>query len=388
MQPIILVINAGSSSVKFSLFSVGATLELRYHGLIEQSHFQVFDANHTELVNQNLALSEYADFFRCFFDWLKPLPEHDHLSVVGHRVVHGGSQFLGPTRVTPECMAQIAALIPLAPLHQGHNLQAMKIIAALYPDLPQVACFDTAFHQTQNHLGRLFAIPRSLTDTGVIRYGFHGLSYEYIASVLVEQIGAVGQQRVLVAHLGNGASVCALYQGKSVATSMGLTALDGLMMGTRCGQIDPGAVLYLMQEKKYSVAQMLHLLYQESGLLGVSGISSDLRVLLESEDPHAREAIDLFCYRAALEMGALAVALGGCDALVFTAGMGEHAPLIRQKICQYLQMFGVKLDETANLCHARIISTQESRVLVAVIPTNEEYMIAKQASLSLLVGFK
>ncbi len=382
MDPIILVINAGSSSIKFSLFAGGQKLQLRYHGLIEQvgqrAHFSVLDATETEIINQNLASSQYAGLWRCFFNWLRDLPEHNHLIAVGHRVVHGGKRFVGPVRITPEVMEEIAALIPLAPLHQNHNLNAIKVMAKDYPDLLQVACFDTAFHHTQNPLHRIFAIPRSLTDAGMVRFGFHGLSYEYMASILPEQLGELGSGRVIVAHLGNGASVCALYQGKSVATSMGLTALDGLMMGTRCGHIDPGLILYLMQEKHYSVEQMLHLLYHESGLLGVSGISSDMRLLLESEDPHAVEAVELFCYRAALEIGALSIALGGCDALVFTAGIGEHAPQVRQKICQYLQGLGVNLDDAANLQNARIISQKNSPVMACVIPTNEEYMIAKQ----------
>lgn len=302
------------------------------------------------------------------------------LNSAGHRIVHGGMYFSQPAIITDEVINEIASLTPLAPLHQPYHLEAIKAIKTIYPNLPQVACFDTTFHRTQEKLAKLFAIPRPLTDKGVIRYGFHGISYEYIASVITKYIGDIGNKRVIAAHLGNGASMCAMYQGKSVATSMGFTAVDGLMMGTRCGRIDPGVLLYLMQEQHYSESQLEHLIYKESGLLGVSGISADVRELLASPDPRAEEAIELFSYRAALEFGSLAVALKGCDALVFTAGIGEHTPVVRKKICEHLAWLGIKINDKANENNSAIISENDSNIIVSVIPTNEEYMIAKHTN--------
>lgn len=382
---VILVINAGSSSIKFSIFNTEPSLNLIYHGILDitriNSRLIISDSRHIQVINEEILSTEYTILFRCIFDWFYKLPENYTLVAVGHRVVHGGSYFSQPTIISPEVMNQISQLIPLAPLHQGHNLDAIRIINDLYPKLKQVACFDTTFHNTQHHLAKLFALPRHLTTDGIIRYGFHGISYEYIASVITQHIGETGNKRVIVAHLGNGASMCAMYQRKSVATSMGFTALDGLMMGSRCGRIDVGVILYLMQEKHYSVDQILQLLYRESGLLGVSGISSDMRDLLSSGSPYALEAIELFCYYAALEIGSLCVALGGCDALIFTAGIGEHTPQIRQKICNYLHWLGVKLDDQTNSNNATIISSKDSQIIVGVIPTNEEYMIAQHTRL-------
>jgi acetate kinase len=381
MDEVILVINSGSSSIKFSLFDYQQDLNLLYHGEI-QSIFEtpcltIYDANHLQIVKQNILSKGHEAGLRFFFNWFEHLSDSMTLKVVGHRVVHGGMYFSHPTLVTDEAMKKIISLIPLAPLHQPHNLEAIQIIKNIYPKLPQVACFDTTFHRTQEKLATLFAIPQALTDEGVIRYGFHGISYEYIASVITRHIGNIGDQRVIVAHLGNGASMCAMYQGKSVATSMGLTALDGLMMGTRCGRIDPGVLLYLLQEKNYSAKQLENLLYNDSGLLGVSGISYDVRELLSKDDPRANEAIELFCYRAALEVGSLAVGLKGCDAMVFTAGIGENSAIIRKKICERLTWFGIKLNAEANENKCVIISEKDSNIVVSVIPTNEEYMIAK-----------
>lgn len=380
MNEVILVINAGSSSIKFSLFA-SDDLNLIYRGAIDihdsYSNFSIFNAKHEEILKQKISSIQYVELFACVFTWLHDFPDSYQLVAVGHRVVHGGTKLTTPTIINSEIIRQIEELVPLAPLHQEHNLDAIRIIAKLYPNLTQVACFDTSFHQTQNHLAKLFAIPRKLTTTGLVRYGFHGISYEYIASIITDKIGHIGKKRVIVAHLGNGASMCAMHDGKSIATSMGFTALDGLMMGSRCGHIDPGIILYLFQEKNYTVKEVSHLLYQESGLLGVSGISHDVRELLASDNPHAIEAIDLFCYRAALEFGSLSVALGGCDALVFTAGIGEHAAPIRQKICAYLDFYGIELDEAANIANSTVISTTSSPTLVGVLPTNEEYMLAK-----------
>lgn len=299
------------------------------------------------------------------------------LCAVGHRIVHGGKYFLQPTLITDQVIKKLTRLIPLAPYHQKENIEAIKIIKDLYPAIKQIACFDTAFHTTQEKLATLFAIPRKLTAEGLVRYGFHGISYEYIASALNQHIGDIGNKRVIVAHLGSGASMCAMYQHKSVATSMGLTALDGLMMGTRCGTIDPGALLYLLQEKKWSHEKVSNLLYKESGLLGVSCISSDMRELQSSSEPNAIEAVNLFCFIAAKELAALCGILQGCDAIIFTAGIGERSAVVRKKICDRLEWLGVVLNEQANNRHSSIISQEVSTVCVGVIPTNEAYMIAQ-----------
>ncbi|VEB37176.1 Acetate kinase (Acetokinase) [Legionella sainthelensi] len=383
MNKLILVINSGSSSIKFSLFACDKQgLNLYYHGqiqdLYESPQINIFNASQAQVLNQVITTQGHEAGLKILFNWLDDLSDSITLAAVGHRVVHGGTFFSNPTLITDDVMQKIASLIPLAPLHQPHNLEAIKIISQLYPDLAQISCFDTTFHRTQKRLATLFALPRSLSDEGIIRYGFHGLSYEYIASVITDYIGEIGNKRVMMAHLGNGASMCAMYQRKSVATSMGFTALDGLMMGTRCGRIDPGVLLYLLEQKNYSTEQVTQLLYNESGLFGVSELSNNVRELLKHlDDERVLEAIDLFCYRAALETGSLSVALGGFDVLVFTAGIGEHAPLIRKKISEHLSWLGVKIDDEANINNAPIISEKDSTVLVGVIPTNEELMIAQ-----------
>lgn len=380
MDNVLLIVNSGSSSIKFSLFSCQDKLNLLYHcdiqDLFESPCFSLFDAKRTLILKQEISSHGHEAGLRAFFDWFQQLSDSMTLKAVGHRVVHGGMLFSHPTLITDEVINTIASLNSLAPLHQPNNLETIKIIKKMYPHLPQIACFDTTFHQTQEKIVTLFAIPRYLTEEGIIRYGFHGISYEYIASVITQHIGKTGNERVIMAHLGNGASMCAMYQRKSVATSMGFTALDGLMMGTRCGRIDPGVLLYLFQEKNYSAKEMEHLLYNESGLLGVSGISHDVRKLLAHQSNNAKEAIDLFCYRAALEIGSLTAALNGCDALVFTAGMGENSPIIRKKICERLTWLGVKINNKANEMNSVIIS-DKGNMIVCVIPTNEEYMIAQ-----------
>lgn len=391
MSKLILVINSGSSSIKFSLFTCSNQhLDLFYHGqiqdLYESPQIIILNSRHVQVLNQAIGSEGHEAALKILFHWLENLPHSTTLEAVGHRVVHGGRYFFHPTMVNDDVMKKIASLIPLAPLHQPHNLEAIKIINRFYPNLAQIVCFDTMFHQTQAKLATLFALPRSLSDEGILRYGFHGLSYEYIASVITEHIGEAGKKRVIMAHLGNGASMCAMHQGKSVATSMGFTTLDGLMMGTRCGHIDPGVLLYLLEEKDYSVKQVEHLLYNESGLLGVSGLNNNVRELLEHQDEErVLEALELFCYRAALETGSLLVALGGCDALIFTAGIGENAPLIRKKISQHLSCFGVKIDEEANNNNATIISMRDSAILIGMIPTNEELMIAKHVRAQLVI---
>jgi acetate kinase len=294
-------------------------------------------------------------------------------------VVHGGERFAQPVRLDHGVLDALEALDPMAPLHQPHNLATARLLMNRRPDLAQVVCFDTAFHRTQAPLAQSFALPRAFTESGVKRYGFHGLSYEYIAGELPVHLGERADGRVIVAHLGNGASLCAMKNRRSVATTMGFTALDGLVMGTRSGALDPGVVFFLMREKSMSAAAVEEMLYTRSGLLGVSGISSDMRELLASSDPRAREAVDLFVYRAARELGSLAAALGGLDALVFTAGIGEHAAPVRAMICDAARWLGVELDAAANSAHRVRIGAAASRVAVCVIPTDEEIVIARHA---------
>jgi acetate kinase len=296
---------------------------------------------------------------------------------VGHRVVHGGVRFAAPVLLDRARLGELEALVPLAPLHQPHNLAAINAVAAMAPNLPQVACFDTSFHRTQPAVAQAFALPRRYADEGVRRYGFHGLSYEYIASRLATVDARAASGRTVVAHLGNGASMCAMHDGKSVATTMSFTPLDGLVMGTRCGAIDPGVLLYLMDRHGMNARDLERLLYHESGLLGVSGISSDMRGLLESSDHRAAESLDLFVYRIGRELGSLAAALGGLDALVFTGGIGENAVPVRARICRDASWLGLELDEAANEHGGPCISRKGSRISAWVIPTNEELMIAR-----------
>ncbi len=304
------------------------------------------------------------------------LGEH-HLVAVGHRVGHGGLDYAAPVRLTAEIVDRLAELIPLAPLHQPHNLAPIRTLLAKRPELPQVACFDTAFHRSQSEVAQAFALPPEITQRGVRRYGFHGLSYEYIASILPQYDARAATGRTVVCHLGNGASMCGLHGSKSVATTMGFTALDGLPMGTRCGNLDPGVVLYLMDELRMDAQAVEKLLYQQSGLLGVSGVSSDMRAVLASGEPRAKFAVELFTYRVGRELGSLTAALGGLDALVFTAGIGEHAPAIRERVCQAAAWLGVELDPVANSEGRTRISTDNSLIPVWIIPTNEELMIAR-----------
>ncbi len=386
MSDAILVLNAGSSSIKFSVFlEHGDALDLLLGGQIEGLYtaprFKAKDAAGAavgerqwpagEPFGHDGAVGFLADFLR------EQLHEH-RLVAVGHRVVHGGLAYAAPVRLTAEIVGHLERFIPLAPLHQPHNLKPIKLLLANRPDLPQVACFDTAFHRRQPEVAQAFALPPEITERGVRRYGFHGLSYEYIASVLPEYDPRAAAGRTVVLHLGNGASLCALHHGASVASTMGFTAVDGLPMGTRCGNLDPGVVLYLMDELKMDARAIEKLLYQQSGLLGVSGISSDMRTLLASDQPKARFAVALFVYRIGRELGSLAAALGGLDALVFTAGIGEHAVAIRERVCQAAAWLGVGLDPAANAAGGPRISTAESRVVVWVLPTNEELMIARQ----------
>jgi acetate kinase len=302
---------------------------------------------------------------------------------VGHRVVHGGLQYTRPTVITEQVLADLHALEPLAPLHQPHNLAAIHAVTERLPHVPQVACFDTSFHRTQSELAQLVPLPRNIRESGVQRYGFHGLSYEYIANILPQVAPEIAERRVIVAHLGSGASLCAMKDRVSVDCTLGFTALDGLCMGTRPGSLDPGVILHLFQNLQLSAHDVAAILYKKSGLLGISGISNDMRVLLESADPDARLAVDYFVYRAAKEIGALAAVLGGIDGLVFTAGIGENSAEIRKRICRSSAWLGIELDDDSNERGERRISARESKVVVRVIPTNEELMIARHTGLLL-----
>ena len=382
----LLVLNAGSSSIKFSLFSAlhrpesgDIICEGACEGIEDHLHARARDAAGQVVQEQLDGDPTHEQALSWLLDWLARNFSDHPLAAAGHRIVHGGSRYSRPVELDADVIAELERLIPLAPLHQPHHLEAIAAISKLHHALTQIGCFDTAFHKSQPAVATQFALPRRLTELGILRYGFHGLSYEYIASILPDVAGpSVASGRVIVAHLGAGASMCALKQGRSVATTMGFTALDGLMMSRRSGALDPGVVLYLLQEKSLTATAVSDLLYQSSGLLGVSGISDDMKTLLTSPEPHAREAIDLFVYRACLELGALA-ALGGLDAVVFTAGIGEHAPEIRRLICEQSSWLGIKMDDSANATGGPRISKVESPVSVWVIPTNEDLMIARQS---------
>ncbi|MDE2200351.1 MAG: acetate/propionate family kinase [Rhodospirillales bacterium] len=390
MSRALLTINAGSSSIKFALFALGEAAGPRQFvsGQIERiglaPHFIARDRAGREIGGRQWpggAAVTHEELFADLLPWIEAHLGRTRLAAVGHRVVHGGQHFAAPLLLPAPvlrapALAELDALVPLAPLHQPHNLSAIRAIAALRAGLPQVACFDTAFHRAHADQVRRFALPRALSEAGIERYGFHGLSYEFIAGRLRQSHGALAGGRVVVAHLGNGASLCALDGGRSVDTTMGFTALEGLPMGTRCGAIDPGVILYLLQGRAMSIAAVEDLLYHRSGLLGVSGVSADMRELLASADPHAAEAVDLFCFRIARETAALANTLGGLDGIVFTAGIGEHAAPVRARVCAHLAWLGVALDPAANAADATTISTAESRVAALVIPTDEEAMIA------------
>ncbi|HWZ71633.1 MAG TPA: acetate/propionate family kinase [Casimicrobiaceae bacterium] len=381
----VLVLNAGSSSVKFSLYADAlgeARPQLRgqIEGLQGLPRFVARDADdqvvHEQQWSDAITMS-HGDATTHLLEFLNSALGATRLGAVGHRVVHGGRDFTMPVKVDSRVLTALERLIPLAPLHQPHNIAPMRVIAAHAPSLPQVACFDTAFHRTQPPVAQAFALPRAISERGVQRYGFHGLSYEYIALALADFDPVAARGRVVAAHLGNGASMCAMKGGVSVASSMGLTALDGLMMGTRCGSLDPGVILYLIDELGMDARALETLLYKESGLLGVSGISSDMRILLASDLPHARAAIDLFVYRFRRELGSMVAALDGLDALVFTGGIGEHAVSIRERVCRDAAWVGVELDSGANAAGGPRINVEKARVSAWVIPADEERMIAR-----------
>jgi acetate kinase len=385
----ILTLNAGSSSIKFALFAreapVPSAPELagQIDGLGARPHIKAKDARGARLDDVDLPLEREAPHraaLAFLVDWLHGHEGGRGIAAVGHRVVHGATRYSQPVLLDDAVIDALRSFVPLAPLHQPHNVAGIEAIRATLPGVPQVACFDTAFHRTQPTLAQLFALPRWVTAEGVRRYGFHGLSYEYIAEVLPPHLGAKAEGKVIVAHLGNGASLCAMEGRRSRATSMGFTALDGLMMGTRTGTLDPGVLLYLMDRHRMDARALERLLYKESGLLGVSGISQDMRELLASREREAREAIDLFCYRLVREIGALAAVLGGLDALVFTGGIGEHAAPVRERACRALGWLGLELDAEANAADATVIARPGSRVAALVLPTNEEWMIARHTA--------
>jgi len=386
----ILVVNAGSSSVKFGVFAVDGRAKLarkikgQIDGIGTRPRLRARGANGTSLLDREYdaaAIPDVPAALQSAGGWLR---EEQRMppSAVGHRVVHGGPEYNSPVLINTEVLARLERYVPLAPLHQPHNLAPIRDILARFPELPQVACFDTAFHRSHSAVADHYAIPQQLHAEGLRRYGFHGLSYEYIASRLPEVAPEVAG-RVIVAHLGGGASMCALSGGSSVESTMGFTALDGLPMGTRPGQIDPGVILYLIEQKKMSAAAVQDFLYRGCGLKGLSGISNDVRELQSSTDSRAAFTLDYFCYRVGLNAGMLAAALGGVDAFVFTAGIGENSAAIRAGIAARLAWLGAILDAKANAAHASRISAPESRIGLYVIPTNEELMIARHTMATL-----
>lgn len=381
----ILVLNAGSSSIKFELFEVGAEdrLDSRFAGQIEgigvKPHLTVKTTSGRVLVDRPVALDDAADVERALAvveAWLEAELEGP-LTAVGHRVVHGGPRFAAPVRVDETVLATLETFVPLAPLHQPNNLAPIRELLRRRPELPQIACFDTAFHRGHGELADRFAIPEALWEEGVRRYGFHGLSYEWVAGRLAELDPATARGKVIVAHLGSGCSMCALDGGRSVESTMGFTALDGLPMGTRPGQLDAGVVLHLLTAKGMDAAALERFLYHDCGLKGLSGISNDVRVLLASSDRRAKRALDFFTYKIAQMTGWLAAALEGLDGFVFTAGIGENAPTIREAVAHRLAWLGMRLDPHANGAGGPLISAEDSRIRVWVIPTDEERVIAR-----------
>jgi acetate kinase len=382
-EPLISVINAGSSSVKFSFYEgERRILAGQVDGIGAHPSASATGPNGEKLEPPDLGPKPPtvpSEVLPAILPWARQRLGDRRLAALGHRVVHGGLHHSRPARVTPELLAELEALVPLAPLHEPHNLAPIKMAMTLNPELPQVACFDTAFHRTAPEVEQAFALPYSFYGQGIRRYGFHGLSYEYIASVLPEHAPEIANGRVVVAHLGNGCSACAMRNRVSIATTMGFTALDGLPMGTRCGDLDAGVVLHLIQQKGMSAEALVDLLYRRSGMLGLSGISSDFRELLASDNPRARFAVEVFCYRVAAHIASLAAALSGLDGIVFTAGVGENAAPVRSAICRACGWLGVELDEAANREHKLRITMPESRVAAYVIKTDENLMIARHA---------
>jgi acetate kinase len=385
MTDYVLILNAGSSSLKFRVYSRAKTENWQIvsrgqiDGIGTNPLLTAKDAEGKQIANQKLesTVKDAKQALDVLADWLRSQYNDANILGVGHRVVHGGTDYHLPTLVTNKVLTDLQKLIPLAPLHQPFNLAAIEAVFQRLPDVPQVACFDTGFHKNHETVFNLIPLPKEIRDKGVQRYGFHGLSYEYISSVLPQVAPNIAEGRVIVAHLGSGASLCAMKNGKSIDSTLGFTALDGLCMGTRPGSLDPGVVLYLFQELGMSAKEVETMLYKKSGLVGISGISNDMRILLERSEPEAKLAVDYFIYRIAKEIGALTAVLGGIDALVFTAGIGENSPAIRQMICKASSWLGIELNEVANEHKEACISNSKSKVSVYVIPTDEELMIAR-----------
>jgi acetate kinase len=392
MDDYAVVLNAGSSSLKFCVYcrpeveSWRLATRGQIDGIGTSPRFKAIDENDARLADHELDKKHVADgrgALAALAAWLGSRYAGARVLGVGHRVVHGGATFASPIIVTRDVLEELRKLIPLAPLHQPYNLAAIDAVAERLPDVPQVACFDTGFHRGQAAVAEVVPLPREIRGTGVQRYGFHGLSYEYIASVLPQVAPEIASRRVIVAHLGSGASLCALKHGRSVDHTLGFTALDGLCMGTRPGALDPGIVLYLFQNLGLSAKEVETVLYKKSGLLGLSEISNDMRDLLDNSEPDARLAVDYFVYRVTKEIGALAAVLGGLDGIVFTAGIGENSAAIRARICEASAWLGIDLDPDANRRKSARISRTGSRVSAWVIPTNEELMIARHTALLL-----
>ena len=379
---IILTCNAGSSSLRCAAYSLH-TLECIYHfeaSSIHSSSQCVITNNAQEKISEHtLDVNGHAAAFTYCLEWLRK-QEHFTIISIGHRIVHGGQKYHHAVWACDVVKSDLTSFIPLAPLHQPYNLELLDIAEQNLPQTRQFVCFDTAFHRTQSELAQSYALPSKFTqDEGIIRYGFHGLSYEYIAHLLESQM----HKRTIAVHLGGGASACALLNRKSVATTMGFTALDGLMMGTRCGDLDPGVILYLQQKKGMSLSEIEHLLYKESGLLGVSGISDDMRIILASDMATAKHAVSLFCYSAARHIGSLIPTLGGLDTLIFTGAIGKNSAFVRHNICQYLEYIGIALDEKCNKNNTELISSKHSKILVYAYETNEEWIIAQHGKILL-----
>jgi len=384
MSGLTLTLNAGSSSLKFALFPEAGETAMAT-GMADRiggadATLMLKNAEGKDLdAARGSGLADHAQALDGVLAALRENYPGLAIAAVGHRVVHGGPDFATPVVIDDAIVARLGALSPFAPLHQPHNLAGIRAAAAAFPEAVQVACFDTAFHRSHPFVNDTFALPRAYFDKGVRRYGFHGLSYEYIAAALAEKAPLLASGRVVVAHLGNGASMCAIHDGRSIASTMGFSALDGLPMGTRSGQIDPGVLLYLMDQEGMDAKAISDLLYKQSGLLGLSGISHDMRTLEASEAPEARQAIDYFVFRIQRELGGMAAALGGIDALIFCAGIGENSRMIRARVCERLEWMGIEIDHQRNASNGPLISSDLSRTQVLVIPTNEELVIARAA---------
>jgi acetate kinase len=383
----VLSVNSGSSSLKFALYDIGKEEKLLFSGAISDislttGNFHIKNNSGRTMVNQNLKKLDHQDCITKLFDWLESQGYVKQIDVIGHRIVHGGLKYIQPHLITSDLVSDLNKLVLFAPEHLPQELEIIKTVSKRYPNLKQVACFDTAFHRTMPRLAQIYALPKSIGDQGGIRYGFHGLSYEYIIGELInERDFDIGGSRIIIAHLGNGASMVAIKDGKSIDTTMGFSPAGGLMMSTRSGDLDPGILLYLLNEKSLSPSKISQIVNHQSGLLGVSEISSNMKVLLEREldNPQAAEAVGLFCYLAKKCLGSLVAVLGKVDMLVFTGGIGENAPSVRQRICGDMSFLGIKLDTARNSSNAPIISTADSLVVVRVMKTNEELMIARHS---------